>query len=164
MRKLLLCIVTLSVLLTSTIVMAETTQPEIGIFNRINCGTFWRYDFNYETVDADGETPVILSAAIFLARKIHDKEIQAKGCGLVNYYTITDDSQRPTNVSAIFTLEGMLASANYILIESDGYGFGLDVERNQRYLQGRATARVNIDAFIAGRKFLVYSNLKVYHP
>ena len=154
MRKLLLCIVTLSVLLTSTIVMAETTQPEIGIVNRINCGTFWRYDFNYETVDADGETPVILSAAIFMARKIHDKEIQAKGCGLVNHYTITDNSQRPTNVSGIFTLEGMLASANYILIESDGYGFGLDVERNQRYLQGRATARVNIDAFITGRKLI----------
>ena len=48
----------------------------------------------------------------------------------------------------------MLASANYILIESDGYGFGLDVERNQRYLQGRTTARVNIDAFIAGRKLI----------
>ena len=154
MRKLLLCIVTLSVLLTSTIVMAETTQPEIGIVNRINCGTFWRYDFNYETVDADGETPVILSAAIFMARKIHDKEIQAKGCGLVNHYTITHNSQRPTNVSEIFTLEGVLAIANYILIESDGYGFGLDVERNQRYLQGRATARVNIDAFIAGRKLI----------
>ena len=73
---------------------------------------------------------------------------------MVNHYTITDDSQRPTNVSGIFTLEGMLASANYILIELDGYGFGLDVERNQRYLQGRATARVNIDAFIAGCKLI----------
>ena len=30
----------------------------------------------------------------------------------------------------------------------------IDVERNQKYLQGRATARIDIDAFLAGRKLL----------
>lgn len=43
--------------LTSTVVMAGTIEPFIGIVNRTDCGGFWRYDFNYETVDVDGETP-----------------------------------------------------------------------------------------------------------
>ncbi|MGM9732557.1 MAG: hypothetical protein ACI3YT_00325 [Prevotella sp.] len=146
--------VVLSVLLASTLAMAETTGPLIGIVNRKDCGSFWRYDFNYETVDADGETPIVLSAAIFMTPKIHDKELKAKGCGLINHYTITDDTQRPSNVKSGFTLEGILTNSNYFMIESDGFGFGIDVNRNQKYLQGRAAARVNIDAFLAGRKLL----------
>ena len=51
--------------LTATVVMAGTIEPFIGIVNRTDCGGFWRYDFNYETVDVDGETPIVLSAAIF---------------------------------------------------------------------------------------------------
>ncbi|MGM9687487.1 MAG: hypothetical protein ACI3YD_00410 [Alloprevotella sp.] len=140
--------------LVSTVVVAETTEPEIGIVNRTDCGGFWRYDFNYETVDADGETPIVLSAAIFMTPDVHDKTVKAKGCGLLNHYTITTDKQCPTHVSSGFTIEGILANSNYIMIESDGFGFGLDVEHNQKYLQGRATARVNIDAFLAGRKLL----------
>ena len=87
-------LVVLSVLLASTSVVAESTEPVVGIVNRTNCGGFWRYDFNYETVDADGETPIVLSAAIFMTKSVHDKEIKAKGCGLINHYTITDDKQR----------------------------------------------------------------------
>ena len=147
--------VILSVLLVSTLAVAETTdEPVIGIVGRTDCGGFWRYDFNYETVDADGKTPIVLSAAIFMTKSVHDKEIKAKGCGLINHYTITDDKQRATNVTDFFTLEGVFANSNYIMIESDGFGFGIDVKRNQKYLQGRATARVNIDAFLAGRKLM----------
>ncbi|MGN0221864.1 MAG: hypothetical protein ACI4BA_07060, partial [Prevotella sp.] len=85
---------------------------------------------------------------------VHNKEIKAKGCGVVNHYTITANDQRPTNVTGQFTLEGFLTGSNYILIESDGFGFGLDVANNQKYLQGRAAARVDIDAFLAGRKLI----------
>ena len=144
----------MSVLLASTPVVAESTEPVIGIVNRMDCGGFWRYDFNYETVDADGETPIVLSAAIFMTPDVHDKELKAKGCGLINHYTITDDTHRPSNVNSGFTLEGIFANSNYFMIESDGFGFGLDVKNNQKYLQGRAAARVNIDAFLAGRKLL----------
>ena len=66
----------MSVLLASTPVVAESTEPVIGIVNRMDCGGFWRYDFNYETVDADGETPIVLSAAIFMTHKVHDKELK----------------------------------------------------------------------------------------
>ncbi len=155
MNKLRKSFVLLLVLLVSTLAVAETTEePVIGIVGRTDCGSFWRYDFNYETVDADGETPIVLSAAIFMTHDVHDKEIKAKGCGLINHYTITDDKERPTNVTDFITLEGVLANSNYIMIESDGFGFGIDVKRNQKYLQGRATARVNIDAFLAGRKLM----------
>ena len=133
---------------------AQTGEVEKGIINRTQCGGFWRYDFNYETVDADGDTPIVLSAAIFLSSGVHDQTVKAKGCGLLNHYTITDDTQRPTNVTSGFTLEGVFANSNYIIIESDGFGFGLDVENSQKYLQGRATARVNIDALLAGRKLI----------
>ena len=111
---------------------AQTGEVEKGIINRTQCGGFWRYDFNYQTVDADGETPIVLSAAIFLSSAVHDKTVKAKGCGLLNHYTITDNTQRPTNVTSGFTLEGVFANSNYIIIESDGFGFGLDVENSQK--------------------------------
>ena len=153
--KLIKAFVVLSVLLVSTLAVAETTEePVIGIVGRTECGGFWRYDFNYKTVDADGKTPIVLSAAIFMTNSVHSKNIKAKGCGLINHYTITDNKERATNVKDFFTLEGVFANSNYIMIESDGFGFGIDVKRNQKYLQGRATARVNIDAFLAGRKLM----------
>ena len=70
---------------------------------------------------------------------------------LMNHFTITADYQCPTHVSNRLSQEGALANTHYILIESDGFGFGIDVERDQRYLQGRATARVNIHAYLPGR-------------
>lgn len=132
----------------------EITRPAAAIVNRTECSGFWRYDFTYGTVDADGKTPITLSAAIFMTPDVHDKHVQAKGCGLLNHYTITADNQRPTNVTSGLTLEGVLANTNYIMIESDGFGFGIDAPHSQRYLQGRAAARVNIDAFLAGRQLL----------
>ena len=140
--------------LASTIAVAETTEPEIGIVNRTDCGGFWRYDFNYSTTDVDGVTPITLSAAIFMSSSIHENPSAARGCALINHYTITSNADRPTNVSRFDTLEGLISSSNYFLIESDGFGFGIDSLRNQKYLQGRATARVNIDAFLAGRKLI----------
>ena len=62
----------LTILMASVTVMAQTAEPVIGIVNRTNCGIFWRLDFNYETVDADGETPVVLSAAIFMTNSIYN--------------------------------------------------------------------------------------------
>ncbi|MDD5895111.1 MAG: hypothetical protein PUC79_02290 [Prevotellaceae bacterium] len=89
--------VAVAVLMASLTVMAETTEPAIGIVNRKSCGTFWRIDFNYKTIDTDGETPIVLSAAIFMSKSIYDKATKAKGCGLINHYTITDNQSRPTN-------------------------------------------------------------------
>ena len=72
------------------------------------------------------------NAAIFLSPDVHDKRVKAKGCGLINHFTIMADYQCPTHVSNRLSQEGALANTHYILIESDGFGFGIDVERNQR--------------------------------
>ena len=36
--------------MASTAGMAGTTEPFIGIVSRTDYGSFWRYDFNYETL------------------------------------------------------------------------------------------------------------------
>lgn len=145
-------LLTVSAVMVAMVSVAQT--PELGIVKCTDCGTFWRYDFNYATTDVDGETPVTLSGAIFMSSAVHEGRAEAKGCGLMNHYTITSNKERPSNVTSFATLEGFISNSNYILIESDGFGFGIDSLRNQKYLQGRATARVNIDAFIAGRKLI----------
>ena len=134
--------------------VAQEQQPQLGIVNRTQCSGFWRYDFNYTTTDIDEETPIVLSAAIFLSTEIHNKTKEAKGLALMNHYTITSNDERPTNVSGPFTLEGFIQGSDYIIIESDGIGFGLTVDRKQPYLKGRATARTNIDALLAGQTLL----------
>ena len=134
--------------------VAQEQQPQLGIVNRTQCSSFWRYDFNYTTTDIDEETPIVLSAAIFLSTEIHNKTKEAKGLALMNHYTITSNDERPTNVSGPFTLEGFIQGSDYIIIESDGIGFGLTVDRKQPYLKGRATARTNIDALLAGQTLL----------
>lgn len=134
--------------------VAQEQQPQLGIVNRTQCSGFWRYDFNYTTTDIDEETPIVLSAAIFLSTEIHNKTKEAKGLALMNHYTITSNYERPTNVSGPFTLEGFIQGSDYIIIESDGIGFGLTVDRKQPYLKGRATARTNIDALLAGQTLL----------
>lgn len=117
-------------------------------------GGFWRYDFHYTTTDIDGETPVELSAAIFMSTSLHDGETTAKGCALLNHFTITRDAESPTSVTGMFSLEGILTRAPYFFIESDGIGFGLTKERRQPYLIGRVNARNNIDAYLAGKRLL----------
>ena len=111
--------------------VAQEQQPQLGIVNRTQCSGFWRYDFNYTTTDIDEETPIVLSAAIFLSTEIHNKTKEAKGLALMNHYTITSNDERPTNVSGPFTLEGFIQGSDYIIIESDGIGFGLTVDRKQ---------------------------------
>ena len=119
-----------------------------------SAGNMWRYDFYYNTVDVDGTTPIMLSGAIFMSNDVHSKKKTAKASALLNHYTITAASERPTAVTSALTLEGMLSTSHCFIIESDGIGFGLTDDRRQVYLQGRAAARCNIDAFIAGRKLL----------
>ncbi len=125
--------------------------PEI--YNRTDYGTFWRYDFRYPTTDGDGK-PITLSAAIFMHKDVQSKKKEAKGCILLNHFTITSDKDRPTNVSELQHLEPVLAMTKYVVIESDGIGFGLTKDLPQPYLQGRVLGKVDIDAFLAGRKLL----------
>lgn len=149
MKKLLLVFTMLLMAATS---FADT--DELGIYNRVDLGSFWRYDFRYQTTDVDGVSPITLSAAIFMHKDLHNKKRDGKGCILLNHFTITDDADRPTNVTQLSKLEGALSMSKYFIIESDGIGFGLTKDRQQPYLQGRILGRAYIDAFLAGRKLI----------
>lgn len=141
-------------LLALIIVATSFADTEIGIVNRQQIGSFWRYDFNYETTDTDGETPIVLSAAIFMSNDIHDKVKDAQGCALLNHFTITTNEERPTNVTNSFTIEGVVMAYSWFVVESDGIGFGLTKDRKQSYLEGRTAARNDIDAFLYAKKLL----------
>lgn len=136
------------------VVATGFAKVELGIVNRQQFYSLWRFDFNYETTDTDGKTPITLSAAIFMSGDIHDKKKSAKGCVLMNHYTITTDEERPTNVSNPFSLEGVVAAYPFFVVESDGIGFGITKNRKQSYLEGRTAARNDIDAFLCARKLL----------
>ncbi len=141
----LLLLFTSSIGATEDRIVEQTHLPELHM---------WRYNFEYATVDIDGTTPITLSGAIFMSEALHDKKETAKGSILLTHYTITQDDERPTNVSTAKRMEPILQTSNNFVIESDGIGFGKTVDRPQCYLQGRAAARVHIDGFIAGRKLL----------
>lgn len=135
-------------------------KDSLGIYNKtfIN-NTYWRYDFRYESKDIAGK-PIVLSAAIFINKKLAEKEQDGKGCILLNHFTITDNADRPTNVHELQKLEGTLQSMKYFIIESDGIGFGNTVHLPQPYLQGRVLGMADIDAFLAGRKILTEEGFK----
>lgn len=150
MKKILLLF---CLLMTVTSGFAQYSE-ELGIYNKVLLNnTYWRYDFRYASTDLEGK-PVVLSAAIFMNKSLASKKQDGKGCILLNHFTITDDADRPTNVTKLTKLEGALQSTKYFIIESDGIGFGNTVDRPQPYLQGRTLGKVDIDAFIAGRKLL----------
>ncbi len=129
-------------------------SEELGVYNKVYLhDTFWRYDFRYLSNDLEGK-PVVLSAAIFMNKTLANKKQDGKGCILLNHFTITDNADRPSNVTKLTKLEGALQSTKYFIIESDGIGFGNTVDRPQPYLQGRTLGKADIDAFIAGRKIL----------
>ncbi len=140
-------------LMSVTSSFAEYSE-ELGIYNKVLIkNTYWRYDFRYQSKDTEGK-PVVLSAAIFINKNLENKKQDGKGCILLNHFTITDDADRPTNVSELTKMEGVLQSTKYFVIESDGIGFGNTVDRPQPYLQGRTLGMADIDAFLAGRKIL----------
>ena len=80
--------VLLSLLMASVSLMAQTTKPETGLVNKTNCGSFWRFDFNYETIDADGETPIVLSAAIFMTNSVYSKTVKVSAIRLAIFRSV----------------------------------------------------------------------------
>lgn len=148
-------ILTIVILMVSAMSFAATSDTDCIIARTLTSGGFWRYDFQYSTVDTDCQTPIVLSAAIFMSKDAHDKVVTPQGCALMNHHTITREADAPTSVTDPTKLEAyVVANANCFVIESDGIGFGLTKDRKQPYLQGRISARNSIDAFIAGRKLL----------
>jgi len=147
-------------------VITDTTKMNYKILFMNNI--YYRVNYTYKSVAPDGVTPVTLSAALVFPQTVFErtktvtvsgKEYNASGLMLNNHFTMTKQSDAPTQASEM-TIEGPLAALgpNLIIISPDGYGFGTTVDKPQAYLMADITARNNIDAVKAARRLLSQMN------
>ncbi|MBR1726163.1 MAG: hypothetical protein IJ724_05875, partial [Muribaculaceae bacterium] len=114
-----------------------------------------QYNFLYPTVDPQGDS-ITMSGRIVIPKNILDGESPSQGILLFNHYTIFNRIEAPTE--GFNTLEAMFLAnplnPDYIIIESDFYGFGSTVRFPQAYLQGTANGNASLDCLLAGRRLL----------
>lgn len=113
-----------------------------------------QYKLLYPTVDPWGDS-ITMSARIVIPLNIIDGD-KSEGILLFNHYTVFNRNEAPTE--GYNTLESVFLAnplnPNYILVESDFYGFGSTVRFPQAYLQGMANAHASIDCLLAARQLL----------
>lgn len=114
-----------------------------------------RLNYVYTSTDPFSE-PITLSGSILIPTDIMNGEKTCQGIILYDHYTIFNRTEAPTRGFA--TLEGMLLAnpltPDYIIVESDFYGFGVTERFPQAFLQGTHNARANLDALLAARQLL----------
>ena len=114
-----------------------------------------RLNYVYTSTDPYGE-PVTLSGSIIVPIELWNKESQCDGLILYNHYTIFNRTEAPTR--GFDTLEGMLLAnplnPNYVLVESDFYGFGVTERFPQAFVQGTVNAHASLDGFLAAKELL----------
>ena len=109
----------------------------------------------YNSTDPDGQA-VTLSGAIHMPKEVWEREKESRGVMLVSHSTVSNRAECPTN--RYTRVESMLLAwrtkPEYIIVESDFYGFGSTERYPQAYLFGRTNARATIDALRAARAIL----------
>ncbi len=114
-----------------------------------------RINYVYPSTDPFGN-PITLSGIISMPRTIYCGAAKSEGILLFNHYTIFNKDEAPTKGYA--QLEGFFMAnplnINYIIVESDFYGFGATVRFPQAYLQGLHNARASLDGLLAARQLL----------
>lgn len=114
-----------------------------------------RLNYVYTSTDPYGN-PVTLSGCIIIPIEIWNKENKCEGIILYNHYTVFNRIEAPTMGFA--TLEGMLLAnplkPDYIIVESDFYGFGATERFPQAFLQGTVNAHASLDGFLAAKELL----------
>lgn len=114
-----------------------------------------RLNYVYTSTDPFSE-PITLSGSILIPTDIMNGEKTCQGIILYDHYTIFNRTEAPTRGFA--TLEGMLLAnpltPDYIIVESDFYGFGVTERFPQAFLQDTHNARANLDALLAARQLL----------
>lgn len=112
-------------------------------------------NFVYPSVDPRGNA-ISLSGTIIIPNNIYNGEDKSDGILLYNHYTIADKTEAPSK--GTFSVEAVLLGSflkpNYILVESDFYGFGATERFPQAYLYGQTNAVATIDALKAARQLL----------
>ncbi len=114
-----------------------------------------KVNYVYRSVDPQGQ-PIMLSGTILIPENIWKKDVRSEGILMVNHYTKFHRNEAPTVSNG--ELENILLAnplnPNYIIVESDFYGFGATVRFPQAFLQGLVNARSSLDGLLAAREVL----------
>ena len=114
-----------------------------------------KMNYVYPSTDPFGE-PITLSGTILIPEEVWSGNAKSEGILMVNHYTKFHRDEAPTISNG--ELENMLLAnplkPNYIIVESDFYGFGATVRFPQAFMQGSVNARSSLDGLLAARELL----------
>ena len=114
-----------------------------------------KVNYVYPSTDPFGDA-ITLSGTMLIPDEIWNGEAKSEGILMVNHYTKFHRDEAPTISNG--ELENMLLAnplkPNYIIVESDFYGFGTTVRFQQAFLQGLANARASLDGLLAAKSLL----------
>ncbi|MBQ7471186.1 MAG: hypothetical protein IJS97_02010 [Prevotella sp.] len=114
-----------------------------------------KMNYVYPSFDPWGE-PITLSGTILFPEEVWNKTVACEGIMMVNHYTKFHRNEAPTISNG--ELENMLLAnplkPNYIIVESDFYGFGVTECFPQAFMQGLVNARASLDGLMAARQLL----------
>ena len=114
-----------------------------------------KVNYVYPSTDPFGEA-ITLSGTMLIPDEIWNGEAKSEGILMVNHYTKFHRDEAPTISNG--ELENMLLAnplkPNYIIVESDFYGFGATVRFQQAFLQGLVNARASLDGLLAAKSLL----------
>ena len=138
---------------------AANENPEI-----IGSRDVHQINFVYPTLDPYGE-PITMSGVMWIPDEIWNAELNSEGLILFNYFSTTNRNLLPSAKDSDASFEPMFLAnplkPNYIIVESDLYGWGATDRFPACFLQGDANGRANIDCLLAARRLL--SKLSI-HP
>ncbi len=131
-------------------IQADTTLIDLEIERPI-----MKMNYVYPSLDPDGQ-PITLSGTILIPEEIWTGVAVSQGIVMMNHYTKFNRDEAPTISNG--ELENMFMAnplkPNYIIVESDFYGFGATVRFPQAFLQGLNNARASLDGLLAARQLL----------
>lgn len=117
--------------------------------------TIHQINFTYPSLDPDGQL-ITLSGVIRIPLQLMDGTTPCEGIILYNHYTTTCAAEAPSRGYAYY--EALLFvpqfGLNYVMVESDFYGFGVTEDKPQAFLQGTVNARASLDALLAAEQLL----------
>ena len=113
--------------------------------------------YTYRSVDPLGY-PVELSAVLFLPDAALNGKKDLTGICLANHGTFTSNDECPTLCGQF---EEALAWKNFGIVMPDYYGLGVTADRPQLFLDPDASARENLDAYLAAVQLMNDRKVKV---
>ncbi|MBP5425812.1 MAG: hypothetical protein J6Y33_07040 [Prevotella sp.] len=114
-----------------------------------------KINYVYPSVDPWGE-PITLSGTILIPEEVFNNKRPCQGILLFNHYTKFHRNEAPTlsngDLESLFLANPL--NPDYIIVESDFYGFGATVRFPQAFVQGTINARASLDGLLAARQLL----------